>query len=201
MWHPVPRWLCHRWVMAEVSPLTPAARGMAAELLAALPDRWRHVQGVAAEANLRAARLTAQERDAVSAAAWLHDIGYADTIAVTGLHALDGAVHLAKLGVHVVVVGLVAFHTGAEVEADERGLREQLDAMPRPATHLLDVLTAADLSVDPCGRPIQPKQRIVEILNRYELTDPVHRAVVRSQAALLAAVNRADAAGSADVDL
>ena len=187
--------------MAEVGSLTPAAQDMAAGLLVAMPGRWKHVQGVAAVATSLAAHLPAEERDAVSAAAWLHDIGYAEAVAVTGLHALDGALHLAELGMPMVVVGLVAFHTGADAEADERGLREQLDAIPRPATHLLDVITAADLSIDPVGRRIRPNQRIAEILDRYEPTDPVHRAVVRSQAALLTAVSRADAARSADVDL
>ena len=60
--------------------------------------------------------------DPVVAAAWLHDVGYSPALQDTGLHALDGAVFLAGRGVEPLVVSLVAFHTGAEFEAEERGL-------------------------------------------------------------------------------
>ena len=55
-----------------------------------LPRRWAHVQGVAARACSLAPVLGA-DADLLEAAAWLHDIGYAPDLAVTGLHALDGA--------------------------------------------------------------------------------------------------------------
>ena len=58
-----------------------------------LPRRWTHVQGVAARARGLAPVLGA-DADLLIAAAWLHDIGYAPDLAVTGLHALDGARYL-----------------------------------------------------------------------------------------------------------
>src|SRR5277367_6204186 len=51
-----------------------------------LPRRWAHVQGVAARARGLAAVLGA-DADLLEAAAWLHDIGYAPDLNVTGLHA------------------------------------------------------------------------------------------------------------------
>ena len=54
---------------------------------------------------------------------WLHDVGYSPDVRVTGFHALDGAVYLRDLGLPPEVVSLVAYHTGAEFEAEERGSR------------------------------------------------------------------------------
>ena len=58
-----------------------------------LPRRWAHVQGVAARARSLAPVLGA-DAGLLEAAAWLHDIGYAPGLAVTSLHALDGARYL-----------------------------------------------------------------------------------------------------------
>src|SRR5260370_34405307 len=58
-----------------------------------LPRRWAHVQGVAARARGLAPVLGA-DADLLEAAAWLHDIGYAPSLADTGLHALGGARYL-----------------------------------------------------------------------------------------------------------
>jgi len=65
-------------------------------LAGALPQRWRHVQSVARRAGWAADRLSLPE-DLV-AAAWLHDIGYAPGLAVTGFHPLDGARFLRRAG-------------------------------------------------------------------------------------------------------
>lgn len=53
------------------------ARDVAQGLLAeALPRRWAHVQGVAKKAEGVAASLALSD-EALVAAAWLHDVGYA----------------------------------------------------------------------------------------------------------------------------
>ncbi len=168
------------------------AQQLGAELLSALPSRWCHVQAVAARVDDLAGHLIATERDVVAAAAWLHDIGYVRELAVTGFHAVDGARHLVRLAWPATVCALVAFHTGAMYEAEERGMSEHLSPFPIPAQHLLDTLTAADLSVGPDGDSVDPQQRIVEILDRYDESDPVHRAVRRSAPDLLAAVERTE---------
>ena len=85
-----------------------------------LPRRWAHVQGVAARARSLAAVLGA-DADLVEAAAWLHDIGYAPGLAVTGLHALDGARYLRDTQhADAMLCRLVAHHSCAIIEAEER---------------------------------------------------------------------------------
>ena len=58
-----------------------------------LPRRWAHSQGVAGRARGLAPVLGA-DADLLEAAAWLHDIGYAPGLTLTGLHQLDGAQYL-----------------------------------------------------------------------------------------------------------
>jgi hypothetical protein len=127
----------------------------------------------------------------VVAAAWLHDVGYAPPLVVTGgLHPVDGARYLRENGWPELVVGLVAHHTGAEAEAEERGLIHELDEFLRPPESLLDLVTMADLTTSPDGQEVDPEQRIGEILRRYAADDPVHRAVTRAAPSLLAVVKR-----------
>lgn len=113
-------------------------------------------------------------------AAWLHDVGYAPELRLTGFHPVDGAAHLAGLGLDAEVVGLVANHSGAEYEAEERGLAGELAKFTRPDQRSLDALTYADMTVGPDGRRVTVDARIAEILERYSVADPVHRAVSRS---------------------
>jgi HD superfamily phosphodiesterase len=87
-----------------------------------LPRRWAHVQGVAARACSLAPVLGAST-DLLEAAAWLHDIGYAPGLVVTGLHTLDGARYLRDAHrADAMLCRLVAHHSCAIVEAEERGL-------------------------------------------------------------------------------
>jgi HD superfamily phosphodiesterase len=55
-----------------------------------LPRRWAHSRGVAAAARTLAPVL-GRHADVVTAAAWLHDIGYAPAVHGCGFHPLDGA--------------------------------------------------------------------------------------------------------------
>jgi putative nucleotidyltransferase with HDIG domain len=110
------------------------ARGL---LQASLPRRWAHVQGVAARARILALVLGA-DADLLEAAAWLHDIGYAPDLAVTGLHALDGARYLRDARhADTMLCRLVAHHSCAIIEADERGLADVLSLEFEPAPHAL----------------------------------------------------------------
>jgi putative nucleotidyltransferase with HDIG domain len=89
-----------------------------------LPRRWAHVQGVAARARSLAAVLGA-DADLLEGAAWLHDIGYAPGLAVTGLHALNGARYLRDAQhADAMLCRLVAHHSCATIEAGERGLAD-----------------------------------------------------------------------------
>lgn len=58
--------------------------------------------------------LNEADRPALIAAAWLHDVGYAPSLAVTGFHPLHGARYVRALG-HERIAGLVAHHSGAHV--------------------------------------------------------------------------------------
>jgi HD superfamily phosphodiesterase len=114
--------------------LTGWAAGYTEELLAPLGGCWAHVQGVVRQANEIAAILPAEERERLVAAAYLHDLGYAPALVETELHALDGARHLRGLA-HERLAGLVASHSGAQGEAELRGLADELAEFitrPRP---------------------------------------------------------------------
>jgi len=167
-----------------VSPSEEAAR-VAERLLTPLRRRWRHVQGVAAVAALLATDLPTEDAETLVASAWLHDIGYSPELVDSGFHPLDGARWLADEGFDSAVVALVAHHTGAAIEAEERGLSTQWAALPMPRPDLLARLTAADLSTSPDGELMHTRERIAEILVRYPAGDPVHRAVSRSGPALV----------------
>ena len=73
-----------------------AARLAETMLAAELPRRWRHVRSVARRARWAAKQLSLS--DALVAAAWLHDIGYAPDLVETGFHPLDGARYLRRWG-------------------------------------------------------------------------------------------------------
>lgn len=143
--------------------------------------------GHAADKLARDDRIT----DSVLFAAWLHDVGYAPALAVTGFHPLDGATFLEGAGASDRVVSLVAYHSGALNEATERGLNNALSRFPCPERSDLDVLTLLDMSTGPDGSRVDPADRIGEILQRYEPDSPVHRGVTRSRDDLLAACLRA----------
>lgn len=165
-------------------------RALAAEKLAAQTDRWAHVSAVGAAAQDIVAQ--APLPDVVVCAAWLHDIGYADSVEQSGLHALDGARLLASLGAPAELVSLVAYHSGAEYEADERGLGEPLRAFARPQQVTLDAITWADMTRGVTGSRISVADRLADILDRYPRTHPVHRAVLRSRTYLIECATRAE---------
>lgn len=169
--------------------LVERARQLAEHQLAGLPRRWAHVQAVAAASERMRARLDFETGNCLVAAAWLHDIGYASDLRVTGFHPLDGARFLRSQGFPETVVSLVAFHTGAAVEAEVRGI-EGLAEFDEPARELLDVLTFCDLTTGPDGSPVSAAARLDEVMERYGPEDPVHRAVSLSREDLLAAVGR-----------
>lgn len=139
-----------------------SAAEVAADRLGGLGHRWSHVQGVGRLAEALAAHgLVSAE---VLAAAWLHDVGYAPSVAQTGFYPLDGARLLQEQGLSPGVVALVAHHTGAVVEAEERGLAEELATLPPPDRGDLDALTLIDLVVGPTAS--QPGRRPVIASNR-----------------------------------
>ena len=146
-----------------------AAREVAHDLLGSMGDRWRHTAGVAARAAELAYALDL-DPDILVAAAWLHDIGYAQPVVVTGFHPLDGADHLAAHGWPLSVATQVAHHSGARFVAAARGLAERLAAYPFEENLLSDALTYADQTVGPCGDRVTAEQRHDEMLRRHGAT-------------------------------
>ena len=66
------------------------ARDLARLLLAeSISRRWSHSQGVGRKAE-SVAHLVGDDASALVSAAWLHDVGYAPDLIVTGMHQLDG---------------------------------------------------------------------------------------------------------------
>jgi hypothetical protein len=170
-----------------------AARQLAAMHLQVLSDRWRHTEAVVDRASEYAGSLMSKDRVVLLVAAWLHDLGYAPAIRTTGFHPLDGARFLEASGIHPRVVSLVAHHSGASFEAEERGLTRELAAYEREVGPVMDALTCADMTVGPQGERVAFEERIAEISNRYSEDDPVYRAIMRAQVELEAAVRRAEA--------
>ncbi|MGW1978643.1 HD domain-containing protein [Streptomyces sp. NPDC001889] len=166
------------------------------ELSATLPRRWSHSQGVAA----RAAELgyvLGKDANLLKAAATLHDIGYAPRLAATGFHPLDGARFLRdQHGADERLVRLVANHSFALLEAEERGLRKTLEAefplLEEPL--VVDALVYCDMTTTPDGEQTTAQERVAEILGRYGTDSLVGRFIGRAAPEIFAAVERVEAA-------
>lgn len=146
-----------------------SARQLSRRYLAnALPQRWAHVRATARVARRIGPRvLPAEEQDLLVSAAFLHDIGCAGPLVVSGFHPLDGARFLHRAGGPTRLCALVAHHSAAAVGARLCGLAEQLAEFPDEATDLRDALWFCDMSVDPAGRAVTFDQRIAGIRARH----------------------------------
>jgi hypothetical protein len=122
-------------------------------------------------------------------AAWLHDIGYGPHVAASGFHPLDGARYVAAKGFEPQVVSLVAFHSGAQNEAEARGLADVLGSeFARPDASLLAILTYSDMRAGPRGEDVTIDDRLADIRSRYGPEHVVTRSIAASEAELRAAV-------------
>ncbi|MGV8909329.1 MAG: hypothetical protein ACOH1Y_10130 [Propionicimonas sp.] len=163
-----------------------AAKVEGACLLGRMGSRWPHVQSVGQRAEY------CLGESPVTEAAWLHDVGYAIELRRTGFHPLDGALWAIDAGFSPEVVALIAFHSGALVEAGLRGFAEELEDMPPPIADHLDMLNFFDMTSGPDGKECTVHDRISEILSRYDPSDYAHRAVSESQAYLVASAMRGE---------
>ena len=156
-----------------------------------LPRRWAHVRGVAARARSLAHFLGA-DADLVEAAAWLHDIGYAPGLAATGFHPLDGARYLRDTQHADALLGrLVAHHSCALIEADERGLADVLSREFEPPPDVLgSALTFCDMTTGPDGELVPVERRLAEIHHRYGAGHLVSRSIQRATPMILRAVEQ-----------
>ncbi len=122
--------------------------------------------GVVERAKRTGVVVAEAERAALVAAAYLHDIGYAPALVVTGCHPLDGARHLRELG-HERLAGLVAYHSGARFEAQLRGLAEELAEFTDENSAVTKLLTYCDMTTGPRGESFTLDARLAEVERRY----------------------------------
>ncbi|MEU8626749.1 HD domain-containing protein [Streptomyces sp. NPDC048669] len=167
-----------------------------AELSGPLPRRWSHSLGVLQRAA-ELADLVEGNAELLVSAAVLHDVGYAPRLAATGFHPLDGARFLRDI--HFAderMVRLVANHSMALLEAEERGLRDVLEAeFPLLDDQLLvDALIYCDMTTTPDGEVTSTEARLAEIAVRYGADSLVGRFIRRASPDILAAVSRVEAA-------
>ncbi|MYS05221.1 HD domain-containing protein [Streptomyces sp. SID6041] len=158
-----------------------------------LPRRWAHSLGVAKRAR-SLSPILGRDAELLEAAAVLHDIGYSPSIATTGFHPLDGARFLRdQEGADHRVVRLVAHHSYALLEAEERGLRHELETefeLERP--ELVDALIVSDMTTTPTGEHTTPAARLDEIVQRYGPDTIVGRFIQRAAPEIHAANERVE---------
>lgn len=162
---------------------------LAGELLGVDSRRWRHSASAARQAELLGSRISAFNAETLTAAAWVHDIGYAGAISATGFHPLDGARFLRNRGEHALAC-LTAHHSNADVEARHRGLTDELAEFEAPTGPALDALTFCDMTSGPTGARVTFDERLAEILKRYGPEDVIGRSIVEAESSLRAAVER-----------
>jgi hypothetical protein len=134
--------------------------------LAPLGRRLTHVQRVGRRAAEIGPVVVGPKADALTAAAYLHDIGYAPELAATGFHPLDGARFVRDQGFPELAM-LVAHHTGARNEAALRGFDDLLREFPYEDSLTLRALTYCDLTTGPDGSRTTVDDRVAEIQHRY----------------------------------
>lgn len=173
-------------------PSREAAETLAGGLLAPLGNRWRHTHGVAVRAEQLAEAVAAADRDLLVVAAWFHDLGYAPELALLKFHQLDGARFLAAEGFPPRLCALVAHHSAATFEADERGLLDQLVAWPQEDGPVADALWMADMTTGPAGELVDYPDRLAEILSRYAPDSIVTRAMSNARPTIEGAISRTE---------
>jgi hypothetical protein len=171
------------------------ARDLAERLLGDMRRRWEHTEGVACRAASIAAAVPADDRAPLIAAAWLHDIGYAERVKRCSFHPLDGAWYLQETTWGAPVAGFVAHHSGARFVAAVRGLSallRQFAVEDYARGPLADALTYADQTIGPDGQPMTVDDRFADMLDRHGPTSPQARAHARRGPAIRAAVGRTE---------
>ena len=171
---------------------TARARELAFRFLHDIPDRWLHVQAVAARAGELRPAVAVADRPLLVAAAWLHDIGYSPALRETGFHPLDGARYLARAG-HSLEAALVAHHSGARFVAEVRGLAPELSGFPFVEDPLTDALTYADQTIGPRGERLSVADRRAEAVRRHGPDAATSLAAPRRDPYIYAAAERTEA--------
>jgi hypothetical protein len=111
----------------------------------------------------------------------------------TGLHALDGARWLRTVGVDERIASLVAHHSCAWLEAEERGLGEILAReFGRESSAAADALCYTDMTTGPDGQDLDVHDRLAEIRSRYGADHVVTRFILRAEPEIVGAVKQTE---------
>lgn len=140
-----------------------------AEAFSSTPNRFWHVHTVWQRAvelrSLGVAWLEPAMSDRLELAALLHDVGKALDPDDTEPHGFVGARLLDSLGLHD-VAPVVAYHSGARVEAEVRGMSDR-DRWSIDEPDLLAVLTFLDRTTSATGEVVSLAQRKRDIAARH----------------------------------
>ncbi|MGH4012655.1 MAG: HD domain-containing protein [Pseudonocardiaceae bacterium] len=150
------------------------------------------MQGVRRRARAVAPLFSVNDCELLVGAALLHDIGYAPELVGTGFHPLDGARYLRGVGGPGRLVDLVAHHSCATLEAELRGLSDELVEFEDEKTALRDALWWADMTTTPDGGETTVAERVAEIQSRYGPDDLVSQFILWAWDDLKAAVDRTE---------
>lgn len=184
----------------RVSDVLKAAQDEAGRLIEPLGRRWQHLSAVGSKAEEVAEDLGLDVK-LLAAACWLHDIGYAPQLVETGMHAIDGARHLRRKGWDERIVSMVAHHSCAELEAEERGLSADIAEFERPPGEYEDAVCFCDMTTGPDGANVPAPDRLDEIEVRYGPDHLVTRFIRRARPEILAAVARVEERRMSDAPL
>jgi HD superfamily phosphodiesterase len=175
--------------MNVIDSLVACAAERAEELLTPLGNRWLHVLGVVKCASWVGQTFEEGDRLLLLASAYLHDIGYAPSLRVTGFHPLDGALYVRSCG-YERLAALIAHHFAARFEAHLRGSDQLLQEFPRERSAVADALTYCDATTSPIGKQVSLKERAAEIRARYGEQDLVVQSLRLAMPSLALTVGR-----------
>lgn len=161
------------------APSVEAAEELAPKMLERLgKPLGTHARGGGVRPRADPAVRPVEDRPLQIVAAWWHVLGYAPPARNTGCQQIDGARYLAREGYPKRMVALVAHHSAATSEAEERGLLAELRVWPREQSPVADALWTADMSTGPRGEALTYDERLTEILPRYHRDSVVGRAML-----------------------
>ena len=149
----------------------------ATHLLPVLGNRWLHILRVVEVAMHITYIFSEEEHPLLIAAAYLHDIGYASSLAKTGIHPIDGANYVAQFGLPR-LASIIAHHTGFRFTASLIHAQDKLAAFPYEHSLVTCALTYCDLHSGPTGQPFTLQERLDDIVARYGRSSPVTRSFI-----------------------
>lgn len=170
------------------------AQTLAASLLGpGLSNRLRHVLSTGEQAAVLRYS-SSSDRELLAVAGTLHDIGYSPDLTDVGFHPIDGARFLRMNGWDETVVNLVAHHSCAAIEAEQRGLLVELNGeFPKNEALPHDELCFCDMTTGPAGQLMTVEQRLADIKDRYGAGSIVGDSIATAEPELLASVYRVQA--------